>query len=87
MHRLTAFKEVNSSIEKNRLVAVLFSIKKLILKRVCLKFVRLHPACSIESFLPISFSHVIDTDSFTRSWGMDEFAITHINAHMAESSL
>jgi len=58
----------------------------LILYWLCLQFVGLNSSGTVESLLPIGFAHVIYPYRFARSGSVDEFAVTHINAHVAEGS-
>ena len=60
--------------------------RRLILDGFSLKFVGLNPSGAVESLLPIGLAHVVYPHGLTWPRGMDEFAVTHINAHMAEGS-
>lgn len=43
-----------------------------------------HPPGTIEPPLPVILAHVLHADTRTRAGRMDEFAFTHIDAHVAE---
>ena len=76
-----------SAMKKPPLGGFFMASSSSILQRLCLKFVGLNSSCAIESFLPIGLAHVVHPNGLTRSGCVNEFAVTHINTHMAEGSL